>query len=476
MNVLRVHADKTSTTILKDLKGCKLYMPKISVIMPSLNVVKYIRQCMNSVIHQTLEDLEIISIDAGSSDGTAEILAEYAEKDSRIKLIKSDKRSYGYQMNLGISMAQGEYIGIVETDDVVEPDMFEALYEKINEEKPDYVKGTAKGFFDLPGGGEFQYDIIPCKNFIIDKTLMEVKVVPKETPQLFWNDNFLWNGIYRTDFLRKVRFNETPGAAFQDIGALFQIISSAESAVYIRKSVYKYRRTNSEASSYNKSCVNFVNSEYEYIEQYLAGKPAGWIHMYYKKMLGLLLNRFDFMVMTGQYWEESEDGIRAVTKKLKKAFEANILYDDEDKLIENNKDRIRFLFTNHRKLFKYDQNILNRKRALYNEIIEKCIGRSVVIFGAQYYGRFLQAYLGIKGGVSVKAFCDNNPKIQGSVIGNVEILSLDDCLKLFPDSFYITASKLRGEEIKEQLIQNGVKNEDIYIYQEAPDILLLIGA
>ena len=84
-------------------------MTKVSVIMPALNVAKYIRQCMESVINQTLKDIEIIVIDAGSSDGTLEILKEFEAKDSRVKLINSEKRSYGYQMNKGISIAQGVY-------------------------------------------------------------------------------------------------------------------------------------------------------------------------------------------------------------------------------------------------------------------------------------------------------------------------------------------------------------------------------
>ena len=98
-------------------------MPKISIIMPSLNVAAYIRECIESVINQTITDIEILCIDAGSTDGTLEILEEYAIKDSRIRLIKSDKKSYGYQINTGIDMAMGEYLGIVETDDCIETDM-----------------------------------------------------------------------------------------------------------------------------------------------------------------------------------------------------------------------------------------------------------------------------------------------------------------------------------------------------------------
>ncbi len=70
-------------------------MPKVTVIMPSLNVRKYISTCIESVLAQTLQDIEILAVDAGSDDGTLEILQDYARRDERIRLIHSDKRSYG---------------------------------------------------------------------------------------------------------------------------------------------------------------------------------------------------------------------------------------------------------------------------------------------------------------------------------------------------------------------------------------------
>ena len=89
--------------------------PKVSVIMPSLNVGRFIRECIASVSKQTLEDIEIICVDAGSTDGTLELLEYAAQLDHRIQVVRSDKKSYGYQMNLGLDAARGEYIGIVET-------------------------------------------------------------------------------------------------------------------------------------------------------------------------------------------------------------------------------------------------------------------------------------------------------------------------------------------------------------------------
>ena len=88
---------------------------KVSVIMPSLNVEAYIRQCLDSVTRQSLEELEIVCIDAGSTDGTKEILSDYAKKDTRIVLLHSDQKSYGRQVNMGFDYASGEYVAVLET-------------------------------------------------------------------------------------------------------------------------------------------------------------------------------------------------------------------------------------------------------------------------------------------------------------------------------------------------------------------------
>ena len=128
---------------------------KVSVIMPSLNVADYIVECLNSVVDQTLKNLEIICIDAGSTDGTYEICCDFARKDPRIKLIKSDKKSYGYQVNLGLSEASGEYVAILETDDYIDCMMYEKLYIQAVHDKLDYIAADFDSFYTLQNGERF---------------------------------------------------------------------------------------------------------------------------------------------------------------------------------------------------------------------------------------------------------------------------------------------------------------------------------
>ena len=128
----------------------KLKRPKVSILMPSLNSGEFIRECMESVVHQTLEDIEIICIDAGSTDGTLEILREYERNDPRIRVIVSDKKSMGYQYNLGLDAAAGDYIGMVETDDWIEADTFESLWMAASRQDVDIVAANQFLYYTKP--------------------------------------------------------------------------------------------------------------------------------------------------------------------------------------------------------------------------------------------------------------------------------------------------------------------------------------
>ncbi len=103
-------------------------MPKVSVIIPVYNVEKYLRQCLDSVINQTLQDIEIICINDGSTDGSAAILEEYANKDNRIKIITQENQGLSIARNNGMKIATGEYIAFVDSDDYIVIDSIENMY------------------------------------------------------------------------------------------------------------------------------------------------------------------------------------------------------------------------------------------------------------------------------------------------------------------------------------------------------------
>ena len=105
---------------------------KISVLVPIYNVKQYLAECIDSIIMQTLTNIEIILLDDGSTDGSAEICDEYAQKDQRIKVIHKPNSGYGATMNIGLDNARGKYVGIVESDDYIRPEMYEEQYKLVS--------------------------------------------------------------------------------------------------------------------------------------------------------------------------------------------------------------------------------------------------------------------------------------------------------------------------------------------------------
>ena len=101
----------------------------VSIVVPVCNVERYLKECLDSVIKQTLKNIEIICVNDGSTDNSLKILREYEKKDRRIKVITKKNSGYGNTMNVGMDAANGKYIGIVESDDYVDEKMFERLYE-----------------------------------------------------------------------------------------------------------------------------------------------------------------------------------------------------------------------------------------------------------------------------------------------------------------------------------------------------------
>ena len=98
-------------------------MIKVSVLVPIYNVEKYLDKCLQSLCNQTLQEMEIICINDGSTDSSRQIIERYAKIDKRIVVIDKKNTGYGNSMNVGLDRASGEYIGIVESDDFIEPDM-----------------------------------------------------------------------------------------------------------------------------------------------------------------------------------------------------------------------------------------------------------------------------------------------------------------------------------------------------------------
>lgn len=264
---------------------------KVSLILPSLNVVAYIEECMRSVTQQTLREIEIICVDAGSSDGTLDIIEKYMLQDKRIRLIKSERRSYGYQMNLGIGNAKGRYVGIVETDDYVPTDMYEKLYAAAEHHKLDFVKSDFQRFKDTEQGREYWTEHLSDDNSCYDCLLS-----PREDRKIFRLLINTWNGIYNREFLMRyqIRHHESPGAAYQDNGFWFQTMIFAKRVMFLHEPMYLNRRDNPNSSVHNRGQIFAMADEYRFIRDILMAHPqeaeAFWPEMVRQMFLSYLFN------------------------------------------------------------------------------------------------------------------------------------------------------------------------------------------
>ena len=219
---------------------------KVSIILPSYNVRRYIENCLKSVINQTLKEIEIICVDAGSNDGTLDILKKYSFNDHRIRIIKSELKSYGYQVNIGIKEAVGEYIGIVETDDFINIKMYEELYNYAIKTGADVVKAPYIDYSDSKNSREC-YFADRLNTILPEDRCFSMK----EYGHLLAYHASIWSGIYKKDYLisKNIFFLEVPGAGYVDVGFRIDSLINTEKIAWLKKSLYYYRRSNNDSST-----------------------------------------------------------------------------------------------------------------------------------------------------------------------------------------------------------------------------------
>lgn len=236
--------------------------PVVSILVPVYNVSKYLRQCIDSVVNQTLKNIEIVCINDGSTDDSLEILKSYAAKDPRIKIIDKKNTGYGNSMNIAMDNATGEYIGIVESDDFAELNMFEKLYNE-----------AVKDDLDVSRCNFYYYTTEDNKN--VKSELGWVKhnkvYAPNEEWGVFYQQPSVWANLYRSSFLKdnNIRFLETPGASYQDTAFTFKVYSLAKRFKIIEDALLHYRVDSSGSSSTAVTTkVYCVCDEYEEIKRY----------------------------------------------------------------------------------------------------------------------------------------------------------------------------------------------------------------
>lgn len=239
--------------------------PLLSVIIPVFNVEKYLSRCLESVCKQSMEAVEILCINDGSTDASLEKIKFYAKRDKRFKIINKINTGYGNTVNVGIKSAKGKYIGIIESDDFVEAEMFIKLYTAAEKSNADVIKGNYN-FYRESSKEKFVFNEV-LKDFPYERVFH-----PMEYEQVFDISASVWSAIYKKEFLEKnnIMFTETPGASYQDTSFTFKVFQYADTVYFIKDAVINYRLDNADSSVHNPKKIFCVCSEFQEIENSIA--------------------------------------------------------------------------------------------------------------------------------------------------------------------------------------------------------------
>ena len=257
--------------------------PIVSVIIPVYNVEKYLWQCLDSVLGQSLDEIEIICVDDGSTDGSSGILKNYAERDSRLKIIEQNNLYAGGARNNGLKEATGKYVIFLDSDDFFEPNMLELMYQKMEKTGADICVCDAD-FYDNENG---TYKIA---------NLLKLKFCPnddcfthKELGKNLYNfcTQVVWTKMYRRSFLEKYHFQFQDLICNNDTAFGYLTQSMAEKFSIVPRILVHYRQSHggSITSNRNKNSINIFKA-YQYIISELK-------RLKQKRLIPLLNDSFD---------------------------------------------------------------------------------------------------------------------------------------------------------------------------------------
>ena len=223
-------------------------MPKVSVILPIYNVEKYLRKCLDSVINQTLKDIEIICVNDSSTDECENIILEYAKKDGRIKIINNEKNcGIGFSRNIGISESSGEYISFIDSDDYIEKDYIEILYNTAIKNEADIVFTNNINIVRDKIIKPYYHNRINIwkkkfkKNDIWREGISDFNV---DTPQKENTPEYplavAWNKLYKRQFLIEKKLLYSKYRIAEDIDMFYRLLANSPKIAYNHNAKYFY--------------------------------------------------------------------------------------------------------------------------------------------------------------------------------------------------------------------------------------------
>lgn len=211
-------------------------MPKISIIVPVYNVEEYLTNCIESLLNQTFKDFELILVNDGSTDNSLEICKKYKNIDNRICIVDKKNGGLSSARNAGLDVAKGDYIGFIDSDDYVHPEMYEILYKKMVENSADISLCNFKKVYN------YDEELLKNNKNIEQKILIEsmsnIEALEKMDEENGVVLIVAWNKLYKRDLFRNLRYKH--GAIHEDEFIVHRILYDAKKVIYVNEQLYFY--------------------------------------------------------------------------------------------------------------------------------------------------------------------------------------------------------------------------------------------
>lgn len=432
-------------------------MAKISVIVPIYGVEKYLRECLDSIVNQTLKDIEILLIDDGGKDNCPAIIDEYAQKDSRIIPIHKPNGGYGHSCNVGLEKATGEYIAIIEPDDFIDLNMFEDLYDLAKKNNADVVKSSFYDFYDTE-----KYKAHKKKNwndlYNIPKTSFKIS----ECPYFLYFHPSIWSCIYRRDFLNQndIRFIEAPGAGWTDNPFQVQTLCLAQKIVYTDEAYYHWRKINlKEAKDLKDITIPYKRSKeiHDWLQKNNINNENILACLYKREFAYMhLLNAASAGKNILQRAKENKNIISLMNEKI--LYTNKNIKKNEIKFYNSvkNSDLLNILKRDFIYYISFFINII--VELIYISILKIFKNKKMALWGASIFLElFLEKYK-IKN-TNIIGIIDKNSTRWGKKIGDYEIFSPEKLKELSPKFLLLTIihrnTTIYGD-IKQYLKENNI--------------------
>lgn len=283
--------------------------PIISIIVPIFNVADYLGQCIDSILNQTFKNFELILINDGSLDKSGEICNEYANRDARIRVIHKKNEGVSSARNTGLNVAKGKFIGFIDPDDDIEPNMYQILYEDALRNTADIVICPIRTINFITNDMKIS-TVWEEVNVAVDKTTIKNFIIPSIVNRKYYSLLSCCNKLYRRSCFddTKNRFDESRNHG-EDARLNIRLLEQINSIVFVEEPLYNYyvRKRNSLTQIFRTDFYDYILDN-KVFGMYLCNKYS------LSSLIGEINNKYLFSTLN--YIEDTVNSTLSMDQKL----------------------------------------------------------------------------------------------------------------------------------------------------------------